>query len=522
MKKPLLLLFSAVLILFLVQSCKDDDPQEPIILRGSTFTQEQITSQSIVINPSGVSPLTAAITLGTNIPTSARIKVVGKNGSASDVIKEFPELRSGHSLEILGLYGGYDNTIELTLFNENGINLGSSSISLQTAPLIPDLPTTIAVVTSLPAKKAGMTLVSYFGHGGERNPQRPFIFDEFGDVRWFLDFSEHDELSDLFYDNGIERLANGNWYFGDRSSGKIYEVNMLGNILNTWPMDGYSFHHQVLEKPNGNFLVTVNKNGISTVEDHIIEIDRQTKGIVNVWDFRQSLQQSRTTLTQDQQDWFHINAVEYDANDNTIIVSGRTQGLVKVNDANEVIWIMGPHRGWGTAGNGIDLNTKLLNPLNSSGQAINNQSLSDGVINNTSFEWNWYQHAPQVMPNGNVMLFDNGDNRNFSGTGSYSRAVEYEINVSNMTIQQVWQYGKERGNPTYSRIVSDIDYDPETNHVFFSPGAVLISGNNYGKVVEVDYDTKEVLFEVTIVPPIAVFNITFHRTERLSLYPSEN
>lgn len=495
---------------------------EPVILRGSTFAQEQITTQTIIPNPSGVSPLTAAITLATSIPTSATIKVVGKNGLASDVIKEFPGLRTGHSLTVLGLYGGYDNTVELTLFDEGGNNLGSSAISMQTAPLISDLPTTIAIITSNASKKTGMTLVSYFGHNGSQNPQRPFIFDEFGDIRWYLDFANHNELSNLFYDNGIERLANGNWYFGDRSTSKIYEVNMFGNIIDTWPMPGYTFHHQVLEKPNGNLLATVNKNGISTVEDHIIEIDRDTKAIINVWDFRQSLQQSRTTLTQDQQDWFHINAVEYDSNDNTLIVSGRTQGLVKVNDANEVIWIMGPHQGWGMAGDGTDLNTKLLNPLNSAGQPINNESVSNGLINSASFEWNWYQHAPQVMPNGNIMLFDNGDNRNFSGTGSYSRAVEFDVDETNMTIQQVWQYGKERGNVTYSRIVSDIDYDPITNHVFFSPGAVLISGSNYGKVVEVDYNTKEILFEATIVPPIAVFNITLHRTERLSLYPPEN
>lgn len=521
MKKAIHLLLSALVLLISLHSCSTDDPIQPVLERGSTFDQEQINSQTIVINPSGVAPLTAAITLGTNIPTRVKIRVLGKHGAESDVIKEFSGYRTGHSLEVLGLYGGYDNTIELTLYDESGVSLGTSAISMQTAPLIADLPTTIAVITSSAAKKPGMTLVSYFGHNGSQNPQRPFIFDEFGDVRWYLNFADHDELGNLFYDNGIERLANGNWYFGDRSTGKIYEVNMMGDILDNWLMPGYSFHHQVLEKPNGNLLATVNKNGISTVEDHIIEIDRETKEIINVWDFRQSLQQSRTALTQDQQDWFHINAVEFNSNDNTLIVSGRTQGLVKVNDDNEVIWIMGPHKDWGIAGDGTDLNTKLLNPLNSAGQPINNQSVSDGLINDPSFEWNWYQHAPQVMPNGDIMLFDNGDNRNFSGTGSYSRAVAYEVDETNMTIQQKWQYGKERGRVTYSRIVSDIDYDPITNHVFFSPGAVD-NGGNFGKVVEVDYDTKEVLFEATIVPPIAVFNITFHRTERLPLYPPEN
>lgn len=513
-------LLAAIVVLFAVQSCKDDDPVDPNPEPGDEFTQEQIVSQTITVNPSGFAPLAASIQFTTNVPTRATIRVVGKNGEASDVIKEFPTVGTGHNLPVLGLYGDFENTIELTLFDGSGTNLGTSAINLLTAPLISDLPATIAINESKASKKAGMTLVSYFGHNGNRNPQRPFIFDEFGDIRWYLTFTTSDELNTLFYDNGIERLQNGNWYFGNRSTGKIYEVDMMGETINTWEMPGYAFHHQVLEKPNGNFLVTVDKNGIGTVEDHIIEIDRTSKQIINEWDFRQSLQQSRTTLTQDQVDWFHINAVEYDANDNTIIVSGRTQGTVKVDENNNVVWVMSPHKGWGNAGNGTDLTTKLLTPLNGSGQVIINQSVLDGDINDASFEWNWYQHAPQVMPNGNVMLFDNGDNRNFVSPGTYSRAVEYEINTSNMTIQQVWQYGKERGGVTYSRIVSDVDYDPETNHVFFSPGAVATNGN-YGKVVEVDYATKEVLFEATIFPPIAVFNITFHRTERLSLYPED-
>jgi hypothetical protein len=45
-------------------------------------------------------------------------------------------------------------------------------------------------------------------------------------------------------------------------------------------------------------------------------------------------------------------------------------------------------------------------------------------------------------------------------------------------------------------------------------------GGNYGRVVEVDRRTGQVLFEATITPPQANF-VVFHRTERLSLYPEE-
>jgi arylsulfate sulfotransferase len=82
----------------------------------------------------------------------------------------------------------------------------------------------------------------------------------------------------------------------------------------------------------------------------------------------------------------------------------------------------------------------------------------------------------------------------------------------------VWAYGKSRGAETYSRIVSDVDFLANANHVVFSPGAIN-RATNTGKVVEVDYATQGVVFEATLTPPQTFFGITLHRTERLSLYP---
>ncbi|MGH7572446.1 MAG: aryl-sulfate sulfotransferase [Gemmatimonadota bacterium] len=84
-------------------------------------------------------------------------------------------------------------------------------------------------------------------------------------------------------------------------------------------------------------------------------------------------------------------------------------------------------------------------------------------------------------------------------------------------MRQIWSYGKERGAETFSRIVSDVDYSPEDDHVFFSSGAIDFGGS-YGKVVELDPGTDQVLFEATITSPDPAA-VTFHRTERLSLYP---
>ncbi len=498
----------------LASACSSTDAVSPA---GRGFT---INNDIVAVNPSGFAPLTAHIHVETSVATKVALTVVGRRGTASDVVKAFDELGTTHDVPVLGLYPDFSNTVRLTFTDAGGTVLGRKEYTAQTAALPPGVLPAITIDTKKPGLVAsGMTLVSYFGYLGNSFPQTPFFFDEFGDVRWYLDFHASATLKNLFFDDGIERLQNGNLYFGDVNSGAIYEVDMLGRLINSWPLPGYVFHHNVQEKPNGNFLVTVTKSGIATTEDFIIEIDRATKQIIRTWDLRASLDPTRRTLTGDATDWIHVNAIVYDPADSTIVISGRTQGVVKLDATNRVVWILGAHKGWATSGNGTALTPFLLRPLDATGRPITDAAVLNGDANHADFEWNWYQHAPLVMPNGDVMLFDNGgDNRNFSGRGQYSRAVQYHIDAAAKTVRQVWSYGKDRGQATFSNIVSDVDFLGPINHVIFSPGAV-VNGTKYGKVIEMDYATKEIVFEATLTPLQTFFNITLHRTERLPLYP---
>ena len=483
-----------------------------------------VTTLTVTPNPSGYAPLTAEVELATTMPVQVEVVVAGR-GTADELRHRFPSVSQQARLPILGLYPGFDNTITLRFLDAGGTLVGEVKRTITTPPLLRDLPS-IAINTATPAAmKPGMNLVSYFGHDGQVTPQRPFIFDADGAIRWYLDFRSHPNLANLFYDDGVERLANGNLYFGDGSTGRIIEMDMLGRIVHTWALPGYGFHHEVLEKPNGNFLVTVNKNGAATVEDYLIEIDRATGAMLHEWNLNQSLDYTRrswpTSFGDQNVDWFHANGLAYDPQDDAIIVSGRTQGVVKLTNANKVVWILAPHRGWAAAGDGTDLTTRLLQPLDAAGQPITDPAVLEGTTNHPDFEWAWYQHAPELMPDGTLLLFDNGDNRNYTGQSLYSRAVAYRIDPVAMTVQQVWQYGKERGGETFSRIVSDVDYHAAEDNVMFMPGAVGFGGAAYGKVVEVDRATRAVVFEATITPPTAAFGITFHRVERLPLYPPD-
>lgn len=498
----------------LLSACSAKDSVAP---PADSFT---VSNDVVAINPGGYAPLTAQIHVETAVASTVSLTVVGRHGTGSDVVKTFVDLGTTHDVPVLGLYPDFDNTVRLTFTDAAGAVLGTKSYTVRPGPL----PTGVMPAITIDTKKAGqfasgMTLVSYFGYATTNVPQMPFIFDEFGDVRWYLDFRTNPTLATLFFDDGAERLQNGNLYFGDAKTSAIYEVDMLGRVQNIWSLQGYVFHHNVQEKPNGNFLITVTKAGLATTDDFIIEIDRATKQIIRTWDLRQSLDPTRRTLFGDASDWIHVNAIVYDPTDSTIIISGRTQGLVKLDATNHVVWILGSHKGWATAGNGTPLTPFLLQPLDAAGQPITDRAVLDGDANHPDFEWNWYQHAPLVMANGDIMLFDNGGtNRNFSGRGQYSRAVQFHIDATAKTVRQVWSYGKERGAETFSAIVSDVDVLSQPNHVIFSPGAV-VNGSKYGKVIEMDYATKDVVFEATLTPPQTFFNITFHRTERLSLYP---
>ncbi len=508
----------ALLCLLLIVSCSEDDSPPP---PGPEIESDLIESVEVNLNPTGYAPLSAILNMETTTAVSVRVTVQGRRGNASNVVFNSTGAATDISMDIFGLYGNFENQLEVELLDNSGNTLESQVITVQTAPLIGDMPN-IDIDTPSSANELELNLVNYFGFATEFRPQRPFIFDQFGDIRWYLDFSNHPSISQLFYDNGMTVLQNGNLLFGDGTSGRIFESDLFGRIVDSWGLQGNGFHHHVIEKPDGNLLVTINDAAKTTVEDVIVEIDRNSGSFLNRWDLNNSLDNTRrawpTDLADLDFDWFHANSVEYSSTDNEIIVSGRTQGIVKLNQNNEVSYILAPHREWNTSGDGTPLAQFLLTPLDADDNPITDPDVLDGASNHPDFEWSWYQHSPILLPNGNLMVFDNGDNRNYVDAGPYSRAVEYEIDEVNKTIKQVWSYGKERGENTYARIVSKVSFLEDKNSVLFTPGSAVQGGMPGGKVIEVDYDTRNVIFEATITPPNSVFDISFHNVLRVDVF----
>ena len=79
-----------------------------------------------------------------------------------------------------------------------------------------------------------------------------------------------------------------------------------------------------------------------------------------------------------------------------------------------------------------------------------------------------------ITPEGYVFILDNGNNKSkieseyVSASDSYTRGVMYKIDTNKMTIEQVWEYGKERGSSFYSPYISDVDYINKDHYIVHS------------------------------------------------------
>lgn len=519
------MLFLGALALLWLVSCKREDVGVTGALEWNQLAEGGL---SLTPNPHGNAPLVALVTFQTREPCTVDISVEG----AIPISHAFSEVADQFEIPILGLYPDANNQVKLTIHNEQGA-YADTTLTISTDPLSERFPEIRTEIFSPGLMEPGLTfselMISNFGDF----QTFPVMYDQTGTVRWFLDLSVTLDR----YSTPIQRLKNGNLYF--TNNGHIREFTMMGEQVNKWGVgSGYRAHHDLIELPNGNFVFAVQKYGttierdgtkVSSTEDFIIEQDRNTGEILTEWDLREYLDVDRTDVVDGQGDWFHMNAIWYDETDETLIVSGRNQGLIKVNWDNELIWILAPHQGWGKAGrdgSGPETAPYLLTAVDASG-APYSQGIQDGTEASSAFDWSWGQHAPMRLPNGNIFVFDNGFNRHYGASGLYSRGVEYRVDEESMTVEQIWEYGTDRGAELYSNIISDVDYLPQTDNRLIMPGNLRFNGEAQAKVVEVAYPSGERVFEASLI--FSDVNVDgpsgwgqmdlVYRSGRMSLYP---
>lgn len=486
----------------------------------------------INVNPSGYNPLAALVEV--ELPTFGRIKVTvhGKNGDQGTITHLCQTETPHQEVPILGLYADYKNIVDITYTDKNGQERGTTQIAIETEALpTQDFPQIQVIKAQLKNMEPGINLVNYPG-ASFLDVSMPYMVDSEGEIRWILLFKSSPDLNSISISSALKRTKDGTLLAGDQHDDRIVEFDMFGNLLNQWDLKhlGYTFHHDITEAVNGNYLITVTKtsarltNGQPRVKDHIIEVNPASGALVNEWDLAELADTSRylkpdsitpPQFSQSPGNWAHNNSIiEFD---NGLLATMRYQGIISFTRAGEIKWIISPHKYWREK-----YRPYLLNPVDNNGSPITDTVVINGDASTEGFDWSWGPHTPEALSDDRILVFDNGYNRhwvsNFLTQGqNYSRVVEYKINKDDKTVQQVWAYGKSRGPECFSPAISGVQYLPQTGNILFCPGMAVPTRKGLGgRVVEIDPLTKEVIFEMEITTPS---NTAFHRVTRMPLYP---
>lgn len=457
----------------------------------------KIDDPKVILNPYGNSPLTALVMFETEDEVEVELTIKGKD-ELSTFKHKFSSAKE-HYLPVYGLYADYENEVVIS-YLENGKEV-SKTLTIKTDKL----PDDIALPTSVYADKENLVNDLYFFTPSSSG--YTLAYDVNGDIRWYLTnyaLWKIDRLSNGHLLVSSERLIYSPYYMSG-----LYEMDLLGKIYVEYSLKG-GYHHDYYEMENGNLLVSSDdfNNEDGTVEDYIVELDRSSGDIVKTWDLKDILNmEDGKSENWTSYDWFHNNSVWYDKNTNSITLSGRHQDAV-INidyDSGKLNWIVGDPTNWSS-----EYQEYFFTPVGD------------------DFEWQWSQHAAMITPEGYLFLLDNGNNKSkikeeyVPASDSYTRAVMYKLDTENMTIEQVWQYGKERGSEFYSPYISDVDYIDKNHYIAHSGGIVYVDGKNSNQPAGFSENTTLVSDTVEIINDKVVFEIKLptnnYRVEKMSLY----
>lgn len=377
--------------------------------------QIRISNDSVTLNPSGYAPLSALLSFTTPLPGKVKITIKSKNTNTPDITGTFKEYTESHEIPIYGLYADFLNTVEIEFLDFYGNTRTQTSIEIQTDELGKIKAGTMNVLTNnYPDEDKGKLFLI-----------KNAIFDAAGEVRWYYSNTQGYRFY-LIYDNliAIQRYAEAGKI---TDSNQVEIINLMGENIKYYTVPN-GMHHEINEKePGGNLLVASHRDKYQSIEyfteDLIVEIDRETGEIVRSWNLYEIFDPTRKRLTTEQvNDWCHLNSIEYDPSDTTLIISSKLQYFVaKIHYyTGEIKWICGNHENWSE-----EFQPYLLTPTN-----------FDTTVH-VDADWTYEQHMPRLTPEGSLIIYDNGIQR---PGGAYSRAVEFEINPEDMTVTKLWEY----------------------------------------------------------------------------------
>jgi len=198
--------------------------------------------------------------------------------------------------------------------------------------------------------------------------------------------------------NEIDTLACVNNYKADYHD--IQATEQGGYILQ-------AYAKQEIDMPETEVIDSANVLIIQEFDvEHNLIMEWKNFEHMDIQDYAEELNLSSTY-----RNWMHGNSIEIDSDENIILSNRAMSEVIKFNrESGELLWRLG-------------------GPMN------------DFVFINDPLNGPNRQHDARRLENGNLMIFDNGDQRQTP----YTRIIEYELDEENLIATLVWEYSHPNG-----------------------------------------------------------------------------
>jgi arylsulfate sulfotransferase len=348
-----------------------------------------------------------------------------------------------HEVTVYGMRADTTYHMRAAARTEDGTLLYSEDFEYTTGALPFDTLQTDLTVQDVDRIQPGWTLTN-LSLGEEIQQVAVVIFDRDGEVVWYYEVEGETGRADVEVSLvEFNRILIG----GALAPGlRPVEVNMGGEIRWAGPEQTVAelsiggMHHCFQKLVNGEYI-TMFFDFHEGLVDVIEQFDEELEETWT-WNTFEYLPDSETTYPQG-------NALFVDLDDNATYYNAHVAGtLYKIDRSNgQVLWSLGEGRDFELIGDEGD--------------------------------WFLRTHAPQILDDGNVLFYDNGE-----AWRGYSRIVEYAIDVDEMTVELVWEYpGGLADDVWYNRVWGEAERLANGNTLITAGSAQ--EGDAPGRLMEV-------------------------------------
>lgn len=470
---------------------KQKDEEIKLYMDNLDYTFE---NPKIILNPYGLTPLTALIIFNTVESTSIQVQV------NETIITTVSEDKS-HAIPIYGMYADYNNIIKLTDDKGNTVEH-----TIKTEKYQGDL---LQVEVSNEILNDEVYFVS-------PNFVENCIYDKKGNLLWYIKGD---------YAGDIEFLDNGHFYISDPYQGSngvkinyagFLEMDYLGKIYKQY-ITPYGYHHEIVQIDEETVLILGAEEESSFLEAVMYTMDLKTGKVKEKIDMYEVLHEISPQWIDSLGEEFDfvLNSAYYDKKTGDAIISCRGIGaIIRINlETSEIKWM-------------------FADP-NNLPEEFDKYLLK--VIDNTKYPYG--EHSAFLTKEGYLAFHNNDiDQLNLKShdlveySNNYTTNVALEINEAEKTIQTVWEYEAERKE--FSKVAGYLEFLENGNTLINygwsitenarqNPEGKSIEDTEYlnGVIVELDKDNN-ILFRAKMTGLIyRVYKTSFYReiTENYSV-----